>query len=241
MAEFNKLLTPINTESLVQKVINKITDAIISGELKPGDKLPTEAEMVSAFKVGRNTIREAIRTLAAYGVVEIRRPEGTFICDGFSDIMFNPLLYSIILQKDSHKDLIGLRQLIESGVMRLIQERGISDEEFGELEKLFFDLAEKIRAENYDVAEIAEADMRLHKAFAYATNNSLVMLIHNAIAELTRESRYRTIRKIFEKNDKEYLIKTHRDLLDALREDAEISMEEAIQNSYFYWKDSYNW
>lgn len=77
-------------ESLVQRIINKITDSIVAGELKPGDKLPTEMELIAAFGVSRNTVREAIRTLIAYGVVEIRRPEGTFICDGFSNKMINP-------------------------------------------------------------------------------------------------------------------------------------------------------
>ena len=73
------LTTPIKSESLVQTVINRITDAIISGELKPGDKLPTEVELMATLQVSRNTVREAIRTLIAYGVVEIRRPEGTFL------------------------------------------------------------------------------------------------------------------------------------------------------------------
>ena len=68
-------MTPIKNESLVQRIINKITDSIIAGELKPGDKLPTEMELIAAFQVSRNTVREAIRTLIAYGVVEIRRPE----------------------------------------------------------------------------------------------------------------------------------------------------------------------
>ena len=72
-------MTPIKNESLVQRIINKITDSIIAGELKPGDKLPTEMELIAAFQVSRNTVREAIRTLIAYGVVEIRRPEGTFV------------------------------------------------------------------------------------------------------------------------------------------------------------------
>ena len=100
MSEPRGLMTSIKNESLVQRIINKITDSIVAGELKPGDKLPTEMELIAAFGVSRNTVREAIRTLIAYGVVEIRRPEGTFICDGFSNKMINPILYRIILQKE---------------------------------------------------------------------------------------------------------------------------------------------
>lgn len=242
MVENSRLMTPIKSESMVQKIIDKITDAMISGELKPGDKLPTEAEMSAAFEVGRNTIREAIRTLAAYGVVETRRPEGTFVCSGFSEKMLNPLLYAIILQKeDSYKDLIGLRKTIETGIMNVLMQEGISDEEFAGLEAICDDLAEKIRAENYDINVISEADMRFHNALAAATHNSLVVMIHTVVFELSRESRYRTIQRVFQKNDREYLVKTHRDVLDALHGKAGISLDEAIQNSYLYWKDSYKW
>ena len=81
-----QFMAPIKSESLVQEVINRITEAIISGDLAPGDQLPTELELMS-IGVSSNTVREAIRTLIAYGVVEIRRPEGTFVCDGFSNKM----------------------------------------------------------------------------------------------------------------------------------------------------------
>ena len=46
-------MTSIKNESLVQRIINKITDSIIAGELKPGDKLPTEMELIAAFGVGK--------------------------------------------------------------------------------------------------------------------------------------------------------------------------------------------
>lgn len=158
MSEPHSLMTSIKNESLVQRIINKITDSIIAGELKPGDKLPTEMELISVFGVSRNTVREAIRTLIAYGVVEICRPEGTFICDGFSNKMINPLLYRIILQKeDSYKDLLGLRQIIESGIYRLILAQGLTDEEVEHLEQ------NKCRAptascgiENYDIEDISD-------------------------------------------------------------------------------------
>lgn len=83
MSEPHSLMTSIKNESLVQRIINKITDSIIAGELKPGDKLPTEMELISVFGVSRNTVREAIRTLIAYGVVEIRRPEAPLSATAF--------------------------------------------------------------------------------------------------------------------------------------------------------------
>ena len=215
MNESQRFMTPIKNESLVQRIINKITDSIIAylindGTLAPGDKLPTEMELIAAFQVSRNTVREAIRTLIAYGVVEIRRPEGTFVCDGFSNKMINPLLYRIILQKeDSYKDLLGLRQIIESGIYRLILAQGLSDEEVEQLESINAELETKLRREDYDIEDISDTDMAFHKAIAETTHNSLVVMIHDFVADLTSESRHRTIEKVFEENDREYLVRTH--------------------------------
>ena len=100
MLNNDNMMTPVSNESVVQQVINKITDAIMAGEFKPGDKLPTEMEMISLFKVSRNSLRSAIQTLRAYGVVEVRRPEGTFVCSDFSPQILNPMLYSIILHEE---------------------------------------------------------------------------------------------------------------------------------------------
>ena len=242
MSEPRGLMTSIKNESLVQRIINKITDSIVAGELKPGDKLPTEMELIAAFGVSRNTVREAIRTLIAYGVVEIRRPEGTFICDGFSNKMINPILYRIILQKeDSYKDLLGLRQIIESGIYHLILAQGLTDEEVENLEQINTELEQKLRMDDYDVEDISETDMMLHKAIAETTHNSLVVMIHDFVLDLTSESRRRTIEKVFAENDREYLIRTHRMALDALEKKPGSDVDEVLRYSYYYWKDAYNW
>ena len=131
-----KYLAPINSKSMVQIVIDRITGAIIDGELKPGDQIPTEPELSSLFNVGRNTVREAIRILVAYGVLEIRRAEGTFICDGFSPSMINPAIYQIILQKESrYEELIGLRKIIENGMMQLLMDMDIPQETWNRIER----------------------------------------------------------------------------------------------------------
>ena len=114
MAEMKKALSPINNESVVQQIINKITEAIIAGELKPGERLPPEMELIETLQVSRNSLRAALQALRSIGVLEVRRPEGTFVSNNFTPQMINPMLYKIILhQEDSYKDLIGLRELID--------------------------------------------------------------------------------------------------------------------------------
>ncbi len=237
----SNLLSQVGGESVVQQVINKITDAIVSGELKPGDRLPPELELISAMHVSRNTLRAAIQTLRAYGVLEVRRPEGTFVCERFSPQMITPMLYSIILAKeDSYRDLIGLRRIIDMGISKLVIAQGLSEEETAELERLYAELVEQLMAEEPNIEKIVAADLRFHDGVARATHNELAVMFNDFILNLTGESRHRTIERIYEENDRDYLVKVHRQHLDALEGKPGSDIDVALEFSYFYWKDSFS-
>ncbi len=242
MEKQGKLLSPVNNESVVQQAISKITDAIIAGELKPGDRLPSEMELMSALRISRTSLRSAIQTLRAYGVLEVRRPEGTFVCKECSPKVLNPMLYSALLcHEDSFKDLVGLREIVDMGVSKLIIAKGLSEDETERLERLNDELVAKLRAVPYDVEAIAEADLKLHNAIARTTDNPLAVALNEFLLNVTKESRIRVIRKVREENDVDYLIKTHRMHLDALEKKEGVTIEEALEFSTLYWKDSYNW
>ena len=235
-------MTPINNESVVQQVINKIMDAIIAGELKPGEKIPTELELIELLHVSRNSLRSAIQTLRAYGVLEVRRPEGTFVCDKVIPQLLHPMIYTIMLSNDktAAKDIVDLRLIIDFGVSTLIIRRGLSKEDEARLEAIYADMVDKLMAEDYDLDAIVQVDMDFHVAMAEATHNSMVVMLNKFLLNLTSESRYRTIRRIFELNDREYLVKTHRIHLDVIEGKPGTNLEEALEYSYLYWKDSYN-
>ena len=67
-----------NSDTLVKEIIIQLSQAIIEGDFKPGDKLPSEAELCEHLGVGRNSLRESIRMLNAMGVVETKRGQGNF-------------------------------------------------------------------------------------------------------------------------------------------------------------------
>ena len=235
-----RYLAPVSSKSVVQIIIDRLTGAIIEGELKPGDKIPTEPELAEELQVGRNSVREAIRILVAYGLLEIRRPEGTFVCNGFSTQIINPMIYQVILQKEgSYDDLIGLRKIIENGIMTLLMEQRMSAESYKAISKSCDKLLKELKREPEDVEKILEADIEFHKKVAEATENSLVMVVHDVIIQLTRASRKKTIEKVIEKGDKEYLEFTHKNLLEKLNGDNVNALYQAINDSYFYWKDIY--
>lgn len=121
-------------QSAVDIVINRIVDDVLTGRYKPGDKLPTEMQLAEMMSMSKNTVREAIKILVAYGAVEIRRPEGTFITHSFTPKMLNPVIYSLLFSKSNADDLLGLRRMIDTGVFLLIIDRGLDKEDEAALE-----------------------------------------------------------------------------------------------------------
>lgn len=102
-------------KSVVDQVMDGIISQIIDGTLHPGDKLPTEMELCKQFGAGRNSVREAVKKLQAYGILYIKRADGTFVSENYNQKMLDPMLYSIILQKNSWQEFVELRSVIDIG------------------------------------------------------------------------------------------------------------------------------
>ena len=241
MEHEKRFLAPIYSTSVVQLVIDRISNAIISGELKPGDKLPTEPELASLFQVGRNSVREAVRILVAYGVLEIRRPEGTFVCTDFSAKMINPMLYHIILQKESaYNDLVDLRKMIENGIMHIILEKDMTKEELYSMKNCCDKLVNLLKNTPENTDAILLADIAFHDEIAKATRNSLIQLINSLVVELTKDSRAKTIQKVIQSGDAQYLIDTHLKLMNVIENRDFGNLDKTLNDSYFFWKDIYH-
>lgn len=229
-------MKPIRMKSASDAVVERLTEAIIDGQFLPGDKIPTEPELAAAFCVGRNTVREAVRTLVAYGILEIRRPEGTFVCQSFKPQTINPLIYSMILKRqDSYQDLIGLRQCIEFGTLQVIMDQGLSTEDSAALRKLAESIETALDEPNPDPKAIYKKDIAFHDAIARATRNDLIVIVNEMLAKLTYGSRIKTIEQCIREHDRQYLVDVHYEILDILEKQDSSAIAETLKRSYSYW------
>ncbi len=226
-------LTSLKKESVVQSVINRLTEGMRTGELKPGDKIPTEPELAESFGVARSSIREAIKILTYLGVLESRRPEGTFVCDGYTESMIDPMVYGIILNKDSFENLIELREMTEAGMMRL----AIKNHEEGEIEELEDILGEmeKIVEENGDksIKAFFEVDDKFHDKIASMGRNTMADKINRVVRTLTYAVRYETVSSMISNGKAQELLDTHRELIEAIRQGKEENLNSIVRESYF--------
>lgn len=225
-------LRPIDNTSVVQQVIDRLTYAMIYKELRPGDKLPTEMELAASFGVGRNSIREAIKILVSFGVLDIRRPEGTFVASGFSDKMINPLLYGIILdQSDSIDSLKELREWVDFGILELAMEKAKTEDVF-QLEEKLHRLFLTIDSGN--VEDVFIADDEFHEAISTAAHNSLLGQIARLVRTLTSEIRMTTIRNMIQAGKNVELKKAHEDLFKVVKFKKDDAARQMLVAGYFY-------
>lgn len=235
MSNFD-FIKPIKMKSASDIVVDRLTQAIIDGDLPAGSKIPTEPELAANFHVGRNTVREAIRTLIAYGILEIRRPEGTFVCDKFRPTAINPMIYSLIIRDDSsYQDLIGLRKCIEYGTLHVIVDQGLDPNDLETLQHLAEVVDNNIEALNPDPRTICDADIDFHNAIASATKNPLIIKVNDMISKLAYGSRLKTIENCLSVGEGSYISDTHFRLAKALENRNDDDVDKALQYSYIYW------
>lgn len=241
MREVNgEYLAPIKAKSVVDSVVSRLTSAIMSGELKPGMKIPTEADLVKAFGVGRNTVREAVRILVTYGILEVRRADGTYVCDRFSPKILDPMLYGIILQKESaHHELIGLRKLLDNGILQQLFYTKLSQDTWDRLNAIQDDLEAYLNSGEKDVATIAQKDIAFHQELAAATNNVAVMTIYDSIVKITEDFLYKTIETILQHDAAAYFSDSHRGIMEKLAGSSLDELYERVEWSYQYWNTTF--
>ena len=160
-------------KSLSQQTAERLyTMIVVERRFGPGDKLPNELEWSAELRVSRATLREAIRTLAARGVLEVRRGKGTFVSGQVEEI--GDFGFSGLDQvKGRLRDLFELRRVFEPQVARLACHRASE----GEMEEILRRGAEVERCIR------AGADREFHAAIVRSTHNEFMMRLMPLISE----------------------------------------------------------
>jgi DNA-binding FadR family transcriptional regulator len=232
----NKLdyLGKINNSSVVQQVIDSLTKAMIEKKLRPGDKIPTEMELSQSLGVGRLSIREAIKVLVYFGVLEIRRPEGTFVRHGFSESMIDPMLYGIILgASESLASLKELRNTVESGVIKLAMKKCTEEDRRTLMEK-YSDMEKAVSAKPVNVQALFDADNGFHDTISEMAKNHLMARINSLVRQLTYDIRWRTNSNMLESGEGGTFLAAHKALCDIIFNKDTTNLEEILEQGYFY-------
>ena len=217
----------IKHESVVDEIIEVFKQKLISGDLKPGQKLPSESELVEQLGVGRSALREAIKMLSALGVVDVRRGDGTYIVEEVSSESLNELVFQIILEAGINLELLGLRKLLQIGYCRLCAEKA-SAGDIKIIEKAANNFENLVYRDDRNIEQLTQADLNFHYSIIDATKNLLVIRICRAVEEMFFGSIRNTVSNIVRQQEGS---EGHRKILTAIKERNPESIRKAVISS----------
>lgn len=178
---------PVQTARLFEQIVEQIENRILSGDLKPGDKLAPERELAEQFGVSRTAIREAVKTLALKGLVEILPGRGTFIINSTPQAVRHSLDLMIKFDgSEGIRSLVEVREILEPEIAALAASRA-SDEQVAAMQQIVTLMDETIE----DIEPFIEADLEFHLTLAESTQNILIRTLVDTLVVLLREHRKR--------------------------------------------------
>lgn len=161
--------TALREESAADKIIKQIRKLISSGQLKPGDRLPSERKMAEKLGVGRTSVRDAIRKLEFYGILKTLPQSGTVVA-GIGLTALEGLITDVLkLEKSDFASLVETRVILETNAAKFAALRR-TDNDIEELKKALS--AYEIKIKNKENA--IEEDLAFHLKIAEASKNTVL-------------------------------------------------------------------
>ncbi|MBC7333379.1 MAG: FadR family transcriptional regulator, partial [Actinobacteria bacterium] len=184
------------------EIIGDIFQYIEREKKQVGDRLPSERELAKILNVNRATLREALKTLNALRVIEIKHGSGVFLRNFYTESSFEALVFKLFsvsgLNKKEYMDVLEVRNIIEPPIASLAAERA-SQEEIKSIQNIINVSKEKLR-ENLN---IYNEDKFFHEAIAIASKNFAIVKIINSIEILLSSKRQSFL------SDKTRALKSH--------------------------------
>ncbi len=166
-----KALDRGSRDSVSMEVTRRVLESLLSGNLRPGERLPPERKLAEALGVGRTVIREALKSLTILGIVEARQGDGNYLRATESGFLPHVIEWGLLLGVKKTRDLVEARRIIETGIARLAAERRDK--------KVVSDLKailKKMKKAKTPEAFI-EADIAFHLRLAQAAGNETLLQI----------------------------------------------------------------
>jgi DNA-binding FadR family transcriptional regulator len=168
--------------ALTDEAIEKIKQMIISGRVRPGEKLPKEADLAAELGLSRNSLREAVRALSLINVLDVRQGDGTYATSLAPSLLLEALSFIVDFHRDDTVlEFLEVRRILEPAATALAALR-MSEPDKSELGKI-------LDATTIDssVDDFVATDLEFHKKIAIGSGNSvLASLVDNMSMPTTR-------------------------------------------------------
>ncbi|MFE4825397.1 FadR/GntR family transcriptional regulator [Streptomyces sp. NPDC056672] len=201
--------------AVTDEAIEKIKGMIVSGALRPGDRLPRESELASDLGLSRNSLREAVRALSLIRILDVRQGDGTYVTSLDPQLLLEALSFVVDFHRDDTVlEFLAVRRILEPAATSMASAR-ITEAELDVLDAQLDDLGERPSVE-----QLVAADLEFHRGIVQSSGNSVLCSLLDGLSGPT--TRARIWRGLTQEDAVSRTLHEHRAILAALRDrDAE--------------------
>jgi GntR family transcriptional regulator, transcriptional repressor for pyruvate dehydrogenase complex len=195
--------------ALTDEAIEKIKSMIVSGALRPGDRLPKEADLADDLGLSRSSLREAVRALSMVNILDVRRGDGTYVTSLDPPLLLEALTFIVDFHRDDTVlEFLQVRRILEPAAAAMAAER-IGEAEREKLRGLLGSVGPDTSAD-----QLMEADLEFHRQVSACSGNSVLCYLLETLSGPT--TRARVWRGLTQEGAVNQTLAEHQAILDAL-------------------------
>jgi GntR family transcriptional repressor for pyruvate dehydrogenase complex len=196
--------------AVTDEAIEKLKGMIVAGTLRPGDRLPREADLATSLGLSRSSLREAVRALSLVRILDVRQGDGTYVSSLAADTLLDALSFIVEFHHDgSVLELLEVRRILEPAASARAATR-IDDEALAALEEIL-----GRSTVDSPVEDLVKNDLEFHRAIAVASGNSVLASLIESLSGPTQ--RARVWRGITQEDALARTLAEHRAIFGAIR------------------------
>ncbi|WP_435174951.1 FadR/GntR family transcriptional regulator [Actinacidiphila sp. bgisy145] len=197
--------------AVTDEAIDKIKDMIVSGALRPGDRLPKESELAAELGLSRNSLREAVRALSLIRILDVRQGDGTYVTSLDPQLLLEALSFVVDFHRDDTVlEFLAVRRILEPAATAMAAVRLTADE----LDVLQGKLDALGPAPS--VEQLVASDLDFHRGIVQGSGNSVLCSLLDGLSGPT--TRARIWRGVTQEDAIARTLHEHRAILGALRD-----------------------
>jgi GntR family transcriptional regulator, transcriptional repressor for pyruvate dehydrogenase complex len=195
--------------ALTDEAIEKIKQMIISGRVRPGEKLPREADLAAELGLSRNSLREAVKALSLINVLDVRQGDGTYATSLAPSLLLEALSFIVDFHRDdSVLEFLEVRRILEPAATALAASRMLAEEK-----KALGEVLDAVTADS-PVDDFIATDLEFHRRIAVGAGNSVLASLVDNMSLPT--ARARVWRAMTEPRALERTLAEHRAIYQAI-------------------------
>lgn len=188
------VIKKITRAGVPDQVYSQLKENVVQGVWQPGEKIPSENQLVLLFGVSRASIRIAVQRMITLGLLESRVGDGTYV-RAFTPGPYVNELVSLGLKPEDQLEIMEFRKALETEALKLATERA-TDEDLAELEAIH--IRARKASKNLDLETYFKEDLQFHMQIFRMSKNSIFMTIVQTLSDVFFPHFYSVARDSFQ-------------------------------------------